>query len=94
VFQKLFSANDIIYYYKDDKDNEVDFSIMKEGRVTELYQACFDLTNEETQKREIRSLMNAGKILNCQNLNIITTEIPTTQNLPKEIKIIPFTEYL
>jgi predicted AAA+ superfamily ATPase len=94
VFQKLFSSNDIVYYYKDDRDNKVDFAIMKEGGVTDLYQASFDLTDKETQKREIRSLVNAGKTLHCENLNIVTTDVPDTKNLPKEINVISFTKFL
>jgi predicted AAA+ superfamily ATPase len=94
LFQKLKTKNDILFYYKDNKESEVDFVIMNDGRVTDLYQACFDLTDEETQKREIRSLVSAGKSLNCQNLFIVTTDGLDLQKLPSEIKVIPFHEFL
>jgi predicted AAA+ superfamily ATPase len=93
VFQKLYAKNETLYYFKDNQDNEVDFVMMKEGQVTNLYQVCFDLTDAETQKREIRSLINAGKLLDCQNLKLVTTEPPNLLSLPKEITIIPWSEF-
>jgi hypothetical protein len=52
------------------------------------------LTDEETQNREVRSLIKAGTTLNCQNLNLITLEKPETFNPPQEIKVVPATEFL
>lgn len=94
VFHKLMRENETMYYYKDDKDNEVDFAILSEGKTTALYQVCFDLTDEETQNREIRSLIKAGATLNCQNLNLLTLEKPDLLKLPPEIKVISASEFL
>ena len=94
VFHKLARENETIYYYKDDKGNEVDFAVLSEGKTSALYQACFDLTDEETQSREMRSLIKAGVTLNCQNLNLVTLEKPDTLKLPQEIKVISAAEFL
>ncbi|MDD5370275.1 MAG: hypothetical protein PHQ40_14425, partial [Anaerolineaceae bacterium] len=75
-------------------DNEVDFAILSEGKTTALYQVCFDLTDQETRIREIRSLIKAGKNLNCQNLNLITLEKPDMDKLPPEITVISAAEFL
>jgi hypothetical protein len=88
VFHKLASENEMIHYYKDDKGNEVDFAILSEGKITALYQACFDLTDEETRGREVRALIKAGSYLNCQNLNLLTLEKTEAYNLPQEIKVL------
>lgn len=88
VFHKLARENETLYYYKDDKGNEVDFAVLNNGRTTALYQVCFDLTDEETQNREVRSLIKAGVALNCTNLNLLTLEKPDASQLPQEIKII------
>ena len=88
VFHTLARENETIHYYKDDKGNEVDFVILSGGKTTALYQVCFDLTDEETQRREVRSLIKAGTTLRCQNLNLITLEKPDTLKLPQEINII------
>ena len=93
AFHKLAKENDTIYYYKDAKGNEVDFVIFSEGKTTALYQVCLDLADEETQNREVRSLIKAGKTLNCQSLNLLTLEKPEKIKLPQEIKIISAVDF-
>src|SRR3989344_2065751 len=93
VFKKLARENETIHYYKDSQGNEVDFTILEDGKTTALYQVCFDLTDEETQKREVRSLLKASIALNCQNLNLLTLE-KSDSKLPQTIKIIPIAEFL
>lgn len=93
AFHKLERENETINYYKDDKENEVDFAVLSEGKTTALYQVCFDLTDEETRNREIRAIIKSGKTLKCQNLNLLTLEKPDVRVLPKEIKVISATEF-
>lgn len=93
MFQKLARKNETVHYYKDDKGNEVDFAILSEGKTTALYQVSFDLTDEETQSREVRSLIKAGITLNCQNLNLLTFE-KSEVKIPQEIKLISAAEFL
>lgn len=93
VFHKLAKESETIHYYKDDKGNEVDFAILSGGKTTALYQVCFDLTDEETQSREVRSLIKAGTTLNCQNLNLLTLEKPNGLKLPQEVKVISATDF-
>ena len=94
IFHLLTQKNETVYYYKDDKDNEVDFAILEDGKTTALYQVCFDLTDEETQSREVKSLIKAGKVLNCKNLNLISIEKPDIYKLPEEIKLLSAAEVL
>jgi len=94
VFHKLARENETIHYCKDDKGNEVDFAILSEGKTSALYQVCFDLTEEETQTREVRALVKAGITLNCQNLNLLTIEKPNALKLPQEIKVISASDFL
>ena len=94
VFQILAQENETIYYYKDDQDNEVDFVVLSDGETTALYQVCYDLTDEDTQKREIKSLIKAGKTFNCQNLYLLALEKPDSLKLPSEIKLISAAEFL
>ncbi len=86
VYNKLSQKYDTIYYYKDDNDNEVDFVIMNEGKVTELYQVSYDISDEETQKREVKSLLKAGKKFNCSTLRLVT--MTSSLALPEEIEVI------
>jgi len=94
IFHKLRRENEMIFYYKDDRGNEVDFTILNNEKTTALYQVCYDLTDEETQNREVRSLIKAGTSLNCQNLNLITLEKPESYIAPVEIKIVTAAEIL
>ena len=93
AFHKLKLTSETVHYYKDEKGNEVDFAILEEGKTTALYQVCFDSTDEETRTREISSLVKAGKVLNCQNLNLLTLEKPDIFSLFQEIKIISAAEF-
>lgn len=94
VFNKLSQENQTLYYYKDDKGNEVDFAILEDDATVALYQVCFDLSDEETRSREIRSLIRAGTTLNCSSLYLITLEEPDQVIFPKELKIITASEFL
>lgn len=94
VFHLLARKNETMHYYKDDKGNEVDFAILEDGKTAALYQACFDLTDEETISREVKSLIKAGKVLNCKNLNLISIEKPDIYKLPLGVKFIPVTEMM
>jgi len=94
VFHKLARGNETLHYYKDDKGNEVDFAVLDGGQTTALYQACFDLTDDETRVREIRALIKAGTMLNCSNLYLVSLEKPAAVEFPREIKVITAAEFL
>ena len=69
---KKFGKN--IFYWKNQQNHEVDFVIVKEEKVNQLIQVCYDLSNSDTKKRETRALINASKELKCKNLLIITKD--------------------
>jgi predicted AAA+ superfamily ATPase len=56
-------------FIKDRNENEVDFTIVENEKVTGLYQICYDLSDEETQKKEIKSLARASKFFDCRNFD-------------------------
>jgi hypothetical protein len=93
AFHELARNHETMYYYKDDKGNEVDFVILEVGKPAALYQVCFDLADEETLLREIRALIKAGTTLNCSNLNLITMEKPRALQIPREIRVITAAEF-
>lgn len=94
VFQKLTKENETMYYYEDDKANEVDFAVLEGGKTTALYQVSYDLSDEDTKNREVRSLLKAATKLNCTNLYLITLEKPDTLKLPQEIQVVAAAEFL
>lgn len=60
-----------VFYYRD-RTFEIDFIVAKDGVVEELYQVCYDMTNEKTRKREVNSLLQGAKKFHCSNLTILT----------------------
>lgn len=60
-----------VFYYRD-RTFEVDFIVAKDGVVEELYQVCYDITNEKTRKREVNSLLQGATKFHCSNLTILT----------------------
>lgn len=93
VYQKLKQENEDIFYWKDDKNREVDFVILNDNKAVLLYQVCYDISDEETLEREVKSLLRAKKILKCSNLNLITFEIPNNFKKIDGIKIITASEF-
>ena len=57
--------NKDIFYYKTKNNREVDF-VLKEGpRIKKLMQVCYDLSDTQAKERELKSLIDASKELNC-----------------------------
>lgn len=88
VFNRLAREHETIHYYKDDRDNEVDFVILENEAVSALYQVCYDLSSQETINREVRSLVRAGAQLNCSKLYIVTPDKSAAAALPPEIEVV------
>ena len=83
-----------VFYYKD-RESQVDFVVTKDGKVQELIQVSYSISNPKTEKREIKGLQNSSKALNCNRMTLITLDeensIPTEQG---EIQVIPATNWL
>jgi predicted AAA+ superfamily ATPase len=61
-----------IFYWKDYQQNEVDF-VIKEGlRIKQLIQVTYASSKDEIEKREIKALVKASKLLKCKDLLCIT----------------------
>ncbi|MBU5678838.1 MAG: ATP-binding protein [Candidatus Aenigmatarchaeota archaeon] len=61
-----------IFYFKDYQQNEVDF-VLKEGlKIKQLIQVTYASSKDEIEKRELKALLKASKLLRCKNLLIIT----------------------
>jgi predicted AAA+ superfamily ATPase len=69
--QELGNLIEGIYYFKD-MQNEVDFVVKKELEIRQLIQVTYASNKDEVEKREIRGLLKASELLNCNNLLVIT----------------------
>jgi hypothetical protein len=90
VFNFLQRKHPDIYYYRSGNNKEVDFFI-NEPDTKKLIQACYDIGNDDTREREVKSLLKAMEEQQM-DLGLIYTynsseEITSNK---KTIKIIPF----
>lgn len=73
VFLALRRSGENISYLRD-PHFEVDFVISKEGKNSKLIQVCLSLQDPTTKKREINSLVSAGKKLKLKAGTILTLD--------------------
>lgn len=62
-----------VFFWKDSAQHEVDFLVKKGNNVDKLIQVCYNV-DMDNKKREIRSLLKAGKELKCNNLIVLTED--------------------
>ena len=70
-----------LYYWKSIQHEEVDFVLRQKGKITRLIQVCYDLSNPDTKKREIRSLIKAKQELGCNELVILTNDYEALETI-------------
>jgi predicted AAA+ superfamily ATPase len=63
-----------LFYYQSRNKKEVDFVCKKGIHVEQLIQVSYNISDIKTLKREILSLIECSKELNCNSLKIITWE--------------------
>lgn len=85
IFWEFEKKNKEVFYYKDQKGNEVDFVIMEGGRTKSLYQVCWDISDFETEQRELKTLIKAGRKFGCNDLKIITAG--AREELKEKVKV-------
>jgi predicted AAA+ superfamily ATPase len=84
-----------LYYWKNQKGEEVDFVIIKNESVSQLIQVCYNMILEDTREREIKALkkgmqhfgVDKGTILTLNQKEIITED-------DYEIVVIPVSHWL
>lgn len=75
LFRRRSAAFDFeVYYWRNVEHMEVDFVVRQGRTIQQLIQVCYDLHDEDVQKREMRALLKAGKEFHCGQLFIITAD--------------------
>lgn len=62
------------FYWRDRSDREVDF-VVKDDKVRELIQVCWDLSDGRTRQREVRSLVRAMEEFELEEGLILNSEL-------------------
>lgn len=85
-----------ICYWKSKKQEEVDFVVKRGLEVISLVQVCYDVSDEKTKLREVKSLVAASEELKCDNLLVITRDYEAEENVDegKIIRFVPLRKWL
>lgn len=88
-----------IFYWKNTQQEEVDFVIKEGKKIKQLIQVCYDITNLDTKKREINSLIKASKELKCNNLLVLSFDKEGEEEVEwfgvkRKIQFIPLWKFL
>ncbi len=67
-----FEPGRTLFYWKSQKDYEVDFVLLEGSHVKQLIQVAYSLDEEKTRKREERALVKASRELGCKDLLVLT----------------------
>jgi len=95
LLRKGYRPNIDFFYYKTRNNREVDFIMRKDTEIKELIQVCYNLQEINVKEREIKSLIEAGRELNCFNFLIITWDEEREETYKnKTIKYIPLWKWL
>lgn len=96
VFSELKrDAQKELFYFKTERDFEIDFAVKRKNEIENLIQVCANLSNTETEEREKRSLLAAMDELNINEGLILNQETEKTETIKgKKISYIPLWKWL
>ncbi len=87
--------NKEIYYWKSQKNEEVDFIIKNSTKVEQLIQVCYDIDDYDAKKRELKALIKASDEFKCKKLLVITHDKKGKEKYKnKKVLYIPLWQWL
>ncbi|MCF6299879.1 MAG: ATP-binding protein [Proteobacteria bacterium] len=94
VYLELRRRAKELFYYSD-RTSECDFIINEKETITQAYQVCYELSDDETRKREIKGVLNACKTFDLKH-GIIITYKQEEKFIVKgiEISVVPLVDFL
>ncbi len=93
--KQIFDPQIELFYWKDNQHREVDFVIKHGLKVASMIQVCWDMQDEKTKNRELRSLHKGMKDLNITNAAIITDAAEGEEKLNGyTVKMVPLRKWL
>ena len=93
--EKSQNSNLEIFYWKDEQHREVDFLIKEKNAIKGIYQVCWDLTEQKTKDREIKSLLKAMEELNLKQGVVINEDFEGEEEIKnKKIKFLSLWKWM
>ncbi len=81
VFNSLDRYEQEIFYWKNSKQEEVDFVIKEKQKIKEIIQVCWNIDKKETREREIKSLISACEEFKLKKGLILTEDVEKEQKV-------------
>ncbi|MCP2519183.1 DUF4143 domain-containing protein [SCandidatus Aminicenantes bacterium Aminicenantia_JdfR_composite] len=81
VFMELLRRKEDIFYWKNERGEEVDFVILENFKPVELIQVCYNIEEEKTKKREIKALLKAMDKFKLKKGLIITKDFLSEEKI-------------
>ena len=87
------------FYWRNAQNEEVDFVIFKDRKVSQLSQVCFDMARQKVREREVRALLKASAELECGNLLVLTADYEAVEEIEwfgikGKVKFMPLWKWL
>lgn len=83
-----------IFYYRD-QSYDIDFCLVRHGKIVALIQVAYTISGEKTRRREVPPLLGAGRKTGCSRLLLITDhERETIVNGDQTVEVLPAPEFL
>jgi len=84
-----------IFYWKNERGEEVDFVVKRGPVVDELIQVSYEVENPLTREREIKALLKGAVELRCSQLKIITDDYEGEEpHQDRKITFLPLWKWL
>lgn len=98
LMRRINPESDRLFYLKKHKNFEVDFVVVKSGRIDELIQVAYDFSNPslKLRNRELLGLVKGAEAVGCDNLKLIIMEgHPRVETIhDKKINIVKASDWL
>ena len=87
------------YYWKNVQQEEIDFVIVKHGKIAALMQVSVDVSENMTKEREVRALLKGSKELKCTNLIVLTEDYESEEEvswfgITEHVQFVPLWKWL
>ena len=79
VFNELNKKDVELYYWKSQKQEEVDFLVKKKQKIIKAIQVCWNIEKQGTREREVRILVKACKELKLKEGLILTEDVSLSE---------------
>ncbi len=95
VFLKFLHGGADIFYWKDARAYEVDFVTIEKGKIKDVCQVSFDLSEAKTKHRELRALLRALAFFNLKEGMIVTEDMEAEETIDGcLIRYVPLWKFL